>query len=53
MAIDGRNDTVTKVQNLDEAVCISHSANTFQKGIYLTILLPAIDEESARLGSLT
>ena len=31
-------DTVTKVQILDEAVCISHSADTLGKIINLRIL---------------
>ena len=36
-------DTATRVQILDEAVCISHSANTIWKGIHLTILPLAVD----------
>ena len=35
-------DTVTRVQIMDEAVCISHSANTFGKGMNPTILSSAI-----------
>ena len=34
-------DTTTRVQILDEAGCISQSANTLGKGINLTILTPA------------
>ena len=34
-------DTGTQVQNLDEAVCISHSANTLEKSMNPTILHPA------------
>ena len=30
------------VQNLDEAVCIFHSANTLRKGMKQTILPPAM-----------
>ena len=37
-------DMVTRVQNLDEAACISHSVNTFGKGTYPTILPPAMDK---------
>ena len=33
-------DIATQVQNLDEAVCISHSANTVGKGMY-PIILPS------------
>ena len=36
-------DTVTRVQILDEAVCISHSTNTLEKGMNRTILPPALD----------
>ena len=32
------------VQILDEAVCISHSTNTFSKGMNPTILPPAMDK---------
>ena len=35
-------DTITRVQTLGEAVCISHSANTIGKGMNTTILLPAM-----------
>ena len=31
-----------RFQILDEAVCISHSANTLRKGINLTILPPTM-----------
>ena len=34
----------TRVQILDEDACILHSANTFGKGINLTILLPGMDK---------
>ena len=33
-----------RVQILDEAVCISHSANTLGKGMNQTILPPARDK---------
>ena len=39
--IAGNEETV---QNLDEAPCISHSANTFGKGINLIIFPPAMDK---------
>ncbi len=35
-------DTVTQVQILDEAVCISHSANILGKTMYPTIPSPAM-----------
>ncbi len=35
-------DMVTQVQNLDEAVCISHTVNTLGKGINSTIPPPAM-----------
>ena len=31
-------DTVTQVQILDEAVCVSHNSITFGKGMNLTVL---------------
>ena len=34
-------ESATRVQILDEAVCISHSADTVGKGMHPTILLPA------------
>ena len=37
-------DPVTRVQNLDEAVCILHFANTLRKGMNPTILRPAMDK---------
>ena len=37
-------DTVTRVQNLNEDVCISHYANTLGKGMKSTILSPAMDK---------
>ena len=45
-------DTVTRVQTLDETVCISHSADTFGKGMNPVILPPAIGKYQGRLGSL-
>ena len=33
-------DTVTGIQNLDVAVCISHSANIVGKGMHSTFLTP-------------
>ena len=35
-------NTATQVQILDEVVCISHRANSLQKGMNPTILLQAI-----------
>ena len=35
-------DMVIQVQNLNEAVCISHSANTLSKDMHPNLLLPAI-----------
>ena len=35
-------DTATRVQILDEAVCISHSDNALGKGMHPTILLLAM-----------
>ena len=35
-------NTVTRVQNLDKAVFISHYVNTLKKDMNLIILLPAI-----------
>ena len=35
-------DTATQVQNLDEAVCISYSANVFVKSMNLSIPPPAL-----------
>ena len=37
-------DTVIKVQNLDEAVYISHTGTTFGKGMNQTILLSNMDK---------
>ena len=38
----GFNMGIARVQNLDEADCISHSTNTFGKGMHLIILPPAM-----------
>ena len=38
------NDTVTRVQILDEAVCISHSSYTLKKGMHLLILPTFMDK---------
>ena len=35
-------DTATRVQNLDEADCISHSTNSLGKGMNPNILPPAM-----------
>ena len=35
-------DSVTGVQIVNQAVCISHRTNTLGKGIYPTILLSAM-----------
>ena len=35
-------DLATRVQILDEAVCISHSANILEKGMNPTILPPSM-----------
>ena len=37
-------ESMTRVQNLDEAVYISHRANTFEKVVYPTILALAMDK---------
>ena len=39
-------DTVTRVQNLDATVCISHSAKNFAGGMYPIIQLPIMDKYS-------
>ena len=44
-------DTVIRVQILDETYCISHSTNTFGKGINPIILPPAMEKKLGRLGS--
>ena len=36
--------TVTRVQILDEAACISHSTNIFGKDMNPTIIPPAMDK---------
>ena len=47
-------DKATQVQILDEAICISHSANTLGKGVNSTILPLAIDQtEFFNLGMTT
>ena len=46
-------DSGTRVQILDEAVCISHSANNLGKSLNPIILPPAVDKLLGRLGSLT
>ena len=35
-------DSVTQVQNLDEAICISYSVKAFGKGMHPTSLPPAV-----------
>ena len=35
-------DSVTWVQILNEAVCVSNGTNIFRESIYLTILLPSM-----------
>ena len=45
-------DTATRVQVLDEVVCISHNSNTHGKGINLPILPSAMGKQQSRLGSL-
>ena len=37
-------DTATRVQILNETNCISHSTNTFGKGMNPIILTPAMDK---------
>ena len=37
-------DVAIRVQVLDEAVFISHSANNLGKSVYLTSLSPAMDK---------
>ena len=46
-------DLVTQVQILDEAVWISHSANTLGKGMNLTIFPSAMSIKQGRLSFLT
>ena len=46
-------EAATRVQFLDEAVCISYSTNTIGKGINPIILPPAMGKLKDRLGSLT
>ena len=41
--VEGKN-TATKVQTLDEAVCISHTANILGKGMNPIILSSAMDK---------
>ena len=43
----------TRVQILDQAVCISHSTDSLEKGMHPTILYPAINKSKSRVGSLT
>ena len=43
-------DTVTRVQVLDQAVCISHSTKILGKSIHPSILLPAIGKQWDRMG---
>ena len=38
-------DMATKVQNLNEAVYISHDPNNLVKGMHLNILLPAMGKQ--------
>ena len=45
-------DTVIRVQILGGAVCISHRASTFQKGMNPTILLLAMNIKLDKMGSL-
>ena len=45
-------DTVTQVQIPNEAVYISHSANTLGKGTYPTIPSPAMGKIVGQTGSL-
>ena len=45
-------DAVTRVQNLDKAVCISLSANTLGKGMNPAILTPAISKLEGTLSFL-
>ena len=41
---------LSKVQNLAEAVCISHSVNATEKGLHPNILLPVMDEIVGQTG---
>ena len=43
---------VTRIQVLDKAVYLSLCANALEKGMNLSILLSAIDEQWGRLGYL-
>ena len=46
-------DKANRVQNLDEAVRISHSINILGKGMNPIILYPGMGKQYGRLGSLT
>ena len=46
-------DMVTRVQTLNEAVCISHGTNTLIKGMRLNILSPGMGKQKVILGPLT
>ena len=45
-------DTVTRIQILDVAYCISYSTNTLGKGMNPIIFPPAMSKKWDRLGSL-
>ena len=53
VVVVGKRHTATQVQVLNEAACISHSANTLGKGMNPRILTPAIVKWSDKLDSLT
>ena len=43
-------DLATQVRIQDEAVCISHSVNTFEKAVNPTILPPAMSKIVGQIG---
>ena len=45
-------DTAVRVQILDEALCVSHSTDTFRKGIHPIILPPAMVKTVGQTGTL-
>ena len=45
MVVVKEMDTATRVQILDETLCILHGANTLRKGMNVTILPPDIGKK--------
>ena len=50
--VSGEIELVTRVQIVDEAVCISLCTNTLKKGMNSSALLSAVGKLKGRLGSL-